>query len=155
MPDDSSTSIVHGDYRMDNTVMHPTEPRVVAVLDWELSTLGHPLADFTYSMLQWVMPQIGDGAGVATIATADLASLGIPTLEEYVQLYCERTNRPGIDNLDYYFAFNFFKLAGILQGIVGRVRDGTASSAHAEEQAARVKPLAQTAWKFAQQAGAM
>jgi aminoglycoside phosphotransferase (APT) family kinase protein len=107
VPDDSSTSIVHGDYRMDNTVMHPTEPRVVAVLDWELSTLGHPLADFTYSMLQWVMPQIGDGAGVATIATADLASLGIPTLEEYVQLYCERTNRPGIDNLDYYFAFNF------------------------------------------------
>ena len=155
VPDDSSTSIVHGDYRMDNTVMHPTQPRVVAVLDWELSTLGHPLADFTYSMLQWVMPQIGDGAGVATIATADLKSLGIPTLEEYVQLYCERTNRPGIDNLDYYFAFNFFKLAGILQGIVGRVRDGTASSAHAEEQAARVKPLAQTAWKFAQQAGAV
>lgn len=154
VPTENSTSIVHGDYRMDNTVMHPTEPRVIAVLDWELSTLGHPLGDFTYSMLQWVMPDLGTGAGVASFANSDLKALGIPSLEDYTKMYCERTNRSGIDNLDFYFSFNFFKLAGILQGIVGRVRDGTASSAHAEQQAARVRPLAEAAWKHALKAGA-
>lgn len=155
VPQDSSTSIVHGDYRLDNTVLHPTEPKVIAVLDWELSTLGHPLGDFTYSLMQWVMPGQGTGGGTGSIQTADLKSLGIPTLEDYIAMYCERTNRPnGIENLDFYFSYNFFRLAGILQGIAGRVRDGTASSEHAKTMAANVRPLAQEAWTYAQRAGA-
>ncbi|PKQ09564.1 MAG: phosphotransferase family protein [Alphaproteobacteria bacterium HGW-Alphaproteobacteria-12] len=155
VPQDSSTSIVHGDYRLDNTVLHPTEPKVIAVLDWELSTLGHPLGDFTYSLMQWVMPGQGTGGGTGSIQTADLKSLGIPTLEDYIAMYCDRTNRPnGIENLDFYFSYNFFRLAGILQGIAGRVRDGTASSEHAKTMAANVRPLAQEAWVYAQRAGA-
>lgn len=153
VPQDDSTSIVHGDYRLDNTVLHPTEPKVIAVLDWELSTLGHPLGDFTYSLMQWVMPGQGTGGGTGSIKTADLKSLGIPTLEEYIAMYCERTNRSGIENLDFYFSYNFFRLAGILQGIAGRVRDGTASSEHAKQMAANVRPLAEEAWVYAQRAG--
>lgn len=155
IPHEESTSIVHGDYRLDNTVLHPAEPKVVAVLDWELSTLGHPLGDFTYSLMQWVMPGQGTGGGTGTIRTANLKELGIPTLEEYIKMYCERTNRPnGIENLDFYFSYNFFRLAGILQGIAGRVRDGTASSEHAKQMAANVRPLAEEAWIYAQRAGA-
>ena len=155
VPQDDSTSIVHGDYRLDNTILHPTEPKVIAVLDWELSTLGHPLGDFTYSLMQWVMPGQGTGGGTGSIRTANLKELGIPTLEEYIAMYCERTNRPkGIENLDFYFSYNFFRLAGILQGIAGRVRDGTASSEHARQMAANVRPLAEEAWAYAQRAGA-
>ena len=154
VPQDDSTSVVHGDYRLDNTILHPTEPKVIAVLDWELSTLGHPLGDFTYSLMQWVMPGQGTGGGTGSIQTADLKSLGIPTLEQYIAMYCERTNRSGIENLDFYFSYNFFRLAGILQGIAGRVRDGTASSEHAKQMAQNVRPLAQEAWTYAQRAGA-
>jgi aminoglycoside phosphotransferase (APT) family kinase protein len=104
--------------------------------------------------MQWVMPGQGTGGGTGSIKTADLKSLGIPTLDEYIAMYCERTNRSGIENLDFYFSYNFFRLAGILQGIAGRVRDGTASSEHAKQMAANVRPLAEEAWIYAQRAGA-
>ncbi len=152
IPDDPGDSIVHGDYRLDNMILHPTEPRVIAVLDWELSTTGHPLGDFTYHLMQWRMPSV-DGSRAALVEN-DLAALGIPSEEEYVAAYCRRTGREDLGNLNYYFAYNFFRLAGILQGILGRVRDGTASSAHAAQNASQVRPLAETAWQFALAAGA-
>jgi aminoglycoside phosphotransferase (APT) family kinase protein len=145
-PEDDQTTIVHGDYRLDNVILHATEPRVVAVLDWELVTLGNPLADFTYVLMQWV------NGTISTIP--DLAAHGIPTMEEYVETYCRLTGRPGIPNLNWFFAYNSFRLAGIIQGIIGRVRDGTANSPQAAEQEARVPLLAETAWRFAQAAGA-
>jgi aminoglycoside phosphotransferase (APT) family kinase protein len=149
-PADDQTTIVHGDYRLDNMILHPTEPRVIAVLDWELSTLGNPMADFTYFLMQWVLP--------ATERTGllgrDLKALGIPSVEETVALYCSRTGRSGVPALDWYFAYNLFRLAAICQGIVGRVRDGTAASPQAVAMGERVRPLATAAWSFAQKAGA-
>ena len=154
VPEDASTSIVHGDYRLDNMVLHATKPQVEAVLDWELCTIGHPLGDFTYHLMQWIMPGQGTGGGTGSIQTADLGALGIPTLDEYIKMYCAHTGRDGIDNMDFYFAYNFFRLAGILQGIAGRVRDGTASSEHAKRMSENVRPLALEAWKYAERAGA-
>jgi aminoglycoside phosphotransferase (APT) family kinase protein len=146
VPTDDQTTIVHGDYRLDNMILHPTEPRVIAVLDWELCTLGNPLADFTYLLMNWVT------GGIATIP--DLKSHGIPTIDEYVAEYCRLTGRAGLPELDWYLAYNGFRLAGILQGIVGRVRDGTANSPQAASQAERIPGLAQMAWRYAQRAGA-
>jgi aminoglycoside phosphotransferase (APT) family kinase protein len=146
VPDDDQTTIVHADYRLDNMIMHATEPRVVAVLDWELATLGNPLADFSYVLMQWV------NGTIATIP--DLKSHGIPTMEEYVAEYCRLTGRAGLPELNWYFAYNSFRLAGILQGIVGRARDGTANSPQAAAMEARVPLLGETAWKFAKMAGA-
>jgi aminoglycoside phosphotransferase (APT) family kinase protein len=149
IPPGERISIVHGDYRLDNLILHESEPRILAVLDWELSTLGDPLGDFTYHLMNWVMPHDGR----ASLAGLDLAALGIPTLDEYVALYCAATGRERIAALDWYFAYNAFRLAGILQGIAGRVRDGTAASAHALEMIQRIRPLAQAAHGFAKKAG--
>jgi len=155
LPTDARDSIVHGDYRLDNMILHPIEPKVIAVLDWELCTIGDPMADFTYHLMQWMMPEgTTTGGGTGSLLGADLAALGIPSMEKYTEAYCHRTARAGVPNLDYYAAYNFFRLAGILQGIVGRVRDGTASNANAAQNAAAVRPLAERAWHFAQRAGA-
>lgn len=152
IPDDESASIVHGDYRLDNMVLHPVEPRVIAVLDWELSTIGHPLSDFTYHLMAWHMPDIGIGS--TGLAGKSLAELGIPGEEEYVARYCERTGRQrGIPAKNFYLAFNFFRLAAILQGIAGRVRDGTAASAHASDAVKAVQPLADLGWHYAARHG--
>ncbi len=144
LPEQSRTSIVHGDYRIDNVVFDG-DGTLTAVLDWELATLGDPLADFSYLAMQWAMP--ADGA--AGLAGLDLAELGIPTLENIVKRYSEHSGVPVARQLDWYFAYNLFRLAGIVQGIKKRVIDGTASHAQAAEMAKRVPMLAQTAWGFA------
>ncbi|MBV9571089.1 MAG: phosphotransferase family protein [Alphaproteobacteria bacterium] len=153
LPEHAGHAIVHGDYRLDNLILHPTEPTVLAVLDWELCTIGDPLADFTYHLMPWYMPAEGSKSGT-TLAGADLADLGIPTAEEYTARYLDRTGHSALPDLDYYLAYNFFRLAAILQGVVGRGRDGTAATPEAARNAARVRPLAKRAWEFARQAGA-
>ena len=150
VPTQERVSVVHGDYRIDNMIFHADAPRVAAVLDWELSTIGDPLADFTYVLMNWSMPH----EGRSSLGGVDVASLGIPTQEEVVAIYCNDTGRAGIPDLDWYFAYNLFRLCGIVQGIAGRVRDGTAASARAMEQASRAVPLAEAAWRHAVRAGA-
>ncbi len=149
IPEQSRTAIVHGDYRIDN-VMFDGDGTLTAVLDWELATLGDPVADFSYLAMQWMMPADG-GAGLAGL---DLDSLGIPSLEEIARRYSERSGVPLSGSLDWYFAYNLFRLTGIVQGIKKRVIDGTASHAQAQEMAKRVPTLAAAAWEFAQRAGA-
>ena len=149
LPQQARTSIVHGDYRIDNA-MFDGDGTLTAVLDWELSTLGDPLADFSYLAMQWMMPADG-GAGLAGL---DLNALGIPSLDGIVRRYSDRAHVPVAERLDWYFAYNLFRLAGIVQGIKKRVIDGTASHVQAAEMAKKVPTLAQAAWGFAVKAGA-
>jgi len=143
IPASDETSIIHGDFRIDNMIFHPTEPRVLAVLDWELSTLGHPLADFAYNTMTYHMPP----DIIAGLAGCDLAALGIPSEEDYVATYCRRTWRESIPRYGFYLAFNVFRLAAIFHGIKGRVIRGTAASAQAAERAANFPRLAEIAWQ--------
>jgi len=148
LPEQSRVSIVHGDYRIDNVLF--ADGKLTAVLDWELATLGDPVADFSYLAMQWMMP----ADGTAGLAGLDLKTLGIPSLEKVVQRYSARSGVPVAGQLDWYFAYNLFRLAGIVQGIKKRVIDGTASSAKASEMAERVPMLASAGWSFAEKARA-
>ena len=150
LPPEGPTRIVHGDFRLDNLILAPEAAEVRAVLDWELSTLGDPMADFSYLLIAWAIPQsVRNG-----LAGADLEALGIPSVEEVVARYSEKTGTPPPSNLDWLFAYNLFRLAAICQGIAGRVRDGTAASPQAKSMAAQVPFLAEAAWGFAKKAGA-
>lgn len=150
LPMQQAVRLVHGDYRLDNLIVAADAPAVAAVIDWELSTLGDPLADFSYHLMAWDMPEEG---GFGTLRGRDLSRLGIPGRDAYAAAYAARTGFDPRPQLDLYLAYNFFRFAAIVQGIVGRVRDGTAANRHAAAMADAVRPLAATAWRYAARAG--
>jgi aminoglycoside phosphotransferase (APT) family kinase protein len=146
LPEGDETAIVHGDFRIDNVIFHPAEPRVLAVLDWELSTLGHPLSDFAYQVMAWRL-KAGEFRG---LADCDFAALGIPTEAEYVGAYCGRTGRERIADWDFYLIFNMFRITAILHGVHSRALQGNAASGNAMETGARAQRIADVAWDMAQ-----
>jgi aminoglycoside phosphotransferase (APT) family kinase protein len=145
LPSNGQTSVVHGDFRVDNLIFHPDEPRIPAVLDWELSTIGDPLVDFAYHLMMYRLPPLT----IAGLLGSDLNALNIPHEKDYVALYCQRTSRSEIPELDFYIAFNMFRLAAIFHGIKGRLIRGTATSAHAGKMADAVPIIADYAWRQA------
>jgi len=152
IPAGAPARLVHGDYRLDNLIIAHDRPEIIAVLDWELSTLGDPLADFSYHLMAWHMPHSDSAAGTASLVGHDLRALGIPSMGDYVDAYVARTGLDPRPALPVYLAYNFFRIAAILQGIIGRVRDGTATSEFAPAKAEMIRPLADKAWEFARQA---
>ncbi|MDK2755523.1 MAG: phosphotransferase family protein [Blastomonas fulva] len=150
VPEQRGFGIAHGDFRIDNMIFDKDEPRVLALLDWELSTLGDPIADLSYFLMSWVQPAEGRNG----LLGVDVKALGIPTIEEATARYVEKAGLDHVPDMDWYLAYNQFRIAAILQGIKKRVIDGTASSAQAEQMAQRVIPLAQAAWEYAKKAGA-
>ena len=151
IPPGDETTIVHGDYRLDNLVFHPTDARIIGVLDWELATLGHPMADFAYHCMSWHIPaDLWRGIG-----GLDLQDLGIPSAAEYLQWYGDATNTKGVEHWDFYLAFNFFRIAAILQGIAKRAIDGSAAASDAAETGRKAAPLADLGWEFARRYDAL
>jgi aminoglycoside phosphotransferase (APT) family kinase protein len=153
LPPPAPVRLVHGDYRLDNIILADDRMDILAVLDWELATLGDPLADFSYHLMQWFMPP-SETAGSGSLVGHDIAALGIPSIEDYARRYASRTGLDPRPHLPVYLAYNFFRLAAIYQGIAGRVRDGTATSDHAYADAHQIRELARRGWAFACEAGA-
>ncbi|MFM9887429.1 MAG: phosphotransferase family protein [Burkholderiales bacterium] len=149
IPGNDETCVVHGDYRLDNLIFHPTDPCILAILDWELSTLGHPLADFSYHCMSWRIPP-GAFRGIGGL---DLPALGIPTEAQYIDVYAKRTGRARIEHWDFYLAYNMFRLSAILQGIMKRALDGTAASQQAIDAGKRARPMAEMGWEIARRLG--
>ena len=146
IPSDDSTSVVHGDFRLENTMVHPTQPRIIAVFDWELSTLGHPLADLAYNCMGYYLPDFGERR--LSLTSVNLSEHGIPTEAEYIAAYCRQTGRSDIPNWEFFIAFSIFRLAAIVQGVYKRGLDGIASSDTAKTYGEFVKFLSDAAWKL-------